>query len=103
MEDSQTIGTWAESTFGPPKSELHVAIRALKEMVELLDMLSLGEGSNNADLLAKAKVEVADVNIVLHHLAYVMDFDLQSVVDAKMLVNRARKWKLDGAGCGQHE
>lgn len=28
--------------------------------------------------------------------------DLAEAIDRKMVINRARKWKLDGTGCGQH-
>ena len=35
-------------------------------------------------------------------LATVCKFDLQEAVDAKMQVNRARQWKMDGTGCGYH-
>lgn len=93
-EDQYTIGKWAAETFGRSKSALHVALRANLEMAELLKALSIES--------PLSKEEVADVAIVLDHLAYTMQFDLNDAKIAKMKINRARRWALDGAGCGQH-
>ena len=63
-------------------------------MAELLRAISRG-----ADVQVIAE-EAADVMIMLYRLAQQQDFDLQACVDAKMLINRARKWRQCGDGTG---
>jgi hypothetical protein len=38
----------------------------------------------------------------LHGIAHEHGVNLETEIDRKMAINRARKWKLDGSGCGQH-
>lgn len=68
-----------------------------EEVAELLAKMS------NATVSLSAIIEeCADVQIVLYVLASRLHIDLDAEVQKKMAVNRARKWKLDGSGCGQH-
>jgi hypothetical protein len=97
-EDSTSIALWAEETFGKATA-LSTAIRAQKELTELIEKLSYGVTDEN-----EIMTEVADVQIVL---ARVQRFfpgapTAEEAVQAKMKINRARRWMLDGKGHGQH-
>lgn len=96
LEDQYSITEWADKTFGEVQSNLSIAHRAEDELVELILIL----GDNDAD--PRASVEIADVVIVLYRLASKLGVDLHDEIDKKMAINRARKWRLDGAGQGQH-
>lgn len=107
IETSDSIALWAETTFGPATA-LSTAIRAQKELTELIELLSWATEGRHDDLTErlteKVMSEVADVRIVL---ARVQRFfpgavTAEEAEDKKMVVNRARKWKLDGKGHGQH-
>ena len=95
-ENLVSVGEWCLSTFGPTSSNIRIAIRLNEELAELLKELSQDDNSKDA-----AK-EMADVQIVLYHLAWLMNVDLEEEVNKKMLINRNRKWKLDSNGCGYH-
>jgi hypothetical protein len=47
-------------------------------------------------------MEAADVVILLHRLAGLLGHELHELVDAKMEINRARRWKSAGDGTGGH-
>jgi hypothetical protein len=82
-ETFETIAQWCEETFGPATPE-RIASRAAEEMDELL-----------AD---PHKVEeAADIVIILSRHS-----GLWAAVEAKMAVNRKRKWRLMGDGSGYH-
>jgi Protein of unknown function (DUF550) len=95
-ETQKSISDWADATFGVPQSNLRIALRMQEEMVELLKRLCV----NDAD--PGAAEEVADIFIVAARLMERLGTDLTAMVDAKMRVNRERRWVLDGTGCGQH-
>ena len=65
-------------------------------MAELLQALAADDNH------PKAGEEIADVVICLTRLADRMGCQLQAEIDAKMAVNRQRKWTLDGDGHGSH-
>lgn len=101
-ETSTSIALWAEETFGPATA-LSTAIRAQKELTELIEKLSDSVHKREVDPLVIME-EVADVRIVL---ARVQRFfpgapTAEEAEDAKMQVNRVRRWRLDGRGHGQH-
>ena len=96
-ETTQTIHEWAVQTFGVSPSNLRKAIRVNTEMAELLTKLTLDDNDQNAI------GEAADICIVLHTLVAQLGGDLDSAVQIKMAINRAREWVLDGSGCGQHK
>ncbi len=89
-ETIESVAKWADETFGPttPKQAL---IRALSEIDELL-------GSHQAADLNLVE-EAADVCITLYRYIYLVD---PCAIEKKMAVNRARKWKLNGDGTGNH-
>lgn len=95
-ENQATISRWADSTFGPAGSNVGVAARANREMAELIYKLAVDDGD------PAAIEECADVVIVLMRLADRNGRSLMQAIDEKMVVNRERKWKLDGNGNGQH-
>lgn len=94
-ETSQTIREWGDTTFGAPTDLTVLVQRARVEMDELEQALREGDH-------AEAGREAADVVILLHRLAAIIGQDLNEQVDAKMITNRARKWKSKGDGTGGH-
>lgn len=94
-ETQESIGAWVEQTFGPGTAKRH-ATRVGEEVVELIQVLFNEPGSE------KAAAEAADVLIVLYAVASSLGVDLHEEVDKKMQINRGRKWRIDGDGCGYH-
>jgi NTP pyrophosphatase (non-canonical NTP hydrolase) len=87
----ETITEWSTKTFGE-RSPLSTAVRANKEMAELLSALENGE-------LEVACKEVADIVIILMQVAERLGMDLNYVVQLKMNINEKRQWekKEDGS------
>lgn len=73
-------------TFGPQRSNMVYAARALDEMAELIEALAADDRSD------AAPSEIADVVIVLYSLAERLGVDLHEQVERKMAINRARDW-----------
>lgn len=94
-ETSQTIREWGDATFGEARDLTALVARARGELDELEQAL---RDSDHAE----AGREAADVVILLHRLVALAGMDLTEQVDAKMQVNRARKWKAAGDGTGGH-
>lgn len=95
METSQTIREWGDATFGEARDLTALVVRARGELDELEEALRAGD-------MPEAGREAADVVILLHRLVALAGMDLGEQVDAKMAVNRARKWKAAGDGTGGH-
>jgi len=125
-ENQQSISEWGQHTFGVTKDPAILVGRALEEFGEicalLLDPAAGKKFTEMIDsvkarlmthdcLLADARLErdgrfadeLADVVVVLLQVAEGYGLDLLGAVDSKMVVNRARKWKTDKFGVGQHE
>lgn len=96
-EDQASISEWAEQTFGPAGSNMSVAKRAAREMVELLEGIR-----DHGDDWPGIAEEIADINICLARLMSRVGGDENVERDRKMAINRARVWRLDGKGHGQH-
>jgi hypothetical protein len=94
-ETITTIATWADETFGTTTPEAALS-RAMDEIEELTFFVT-GSGPWHPEEIAE---EAADVCIALYRYIYLVD---KEAINKKMAVNRARKWKLDGKGNGQHE
>ena len=95
METSNSILEWGDETFGEVTNPVALVERAATELAELKDALIAGDTE-------KAGREAADVAILLHRLAGVLGKDLGAEVDAKMAINRKRKWMSAGNGTGGH-
>lgn len=95
METPETIAEWQIITFGPATNASYAA-RANRELAELIQCLI--DNDNHPE----AGGEIADVMIVLWGMAARMGLDVQAQVDAKMAINRTRKWRMTGPGHGQH-
>lgn len=95
-ETQETIGLWADEVFGKVTDLPRAVRRADEEMAELLEEAS---GDANPGRMAK---EMADVVIVLMRIAHVIGIDLAATINAKMAINRGRKWRADGTGHGYH-
>ena len=85
-----------------PKSRLSQLEAAQKDLQVRLKALRARATSIRAKDHAEAGREAADVAILLHRLVALMGSDLSAEVDAKMQINRARKWKAAGDGTGGH-
>lgn len=94
-ETSSTIREWGDAIFGAPTDLTVLVQRARVEMDELEEALREGDH-------VEAGKEAADVVILLHRIAGLLGQDLYEQVDAKMIINRARKWKAAGDGTGGH-
>ena len=94
-ETSKTIREWGDAIFGQPSDLTVLVQRARMEMDELEQALRDSDA-------AEAGREAADVVILLHRLAAILGQELSEQVDAKMAINRARKWKTTGDGTGSH-
>lgn len=79
-----------------PRPNLSRALRAAEELAELIELLVADDSD------PKAPREVADIDIVLRGIDAYHGVERSDQVDAKMAINRARKWKLTGDGHGQH-
>jgi len=96
-ESQESISLWATDSFGSSGSNLSVAVRANEEMAELLAKL------RDRDDDPEAAIEAADVIIVLMRLFSRFEVDFNDVIDAKMQLNRKRKWRRTETGHGYHE
>ncbi|MEX1153855.1 dATP/dGTP pyrophosphohydrolase domain-containing protein [Parvibaculum sp.] len=94
-ETQATIARWGEETFGPATHPAALARRARLELDELIEALERGDA-------AEAARETADILILLNRLGATLGFDLAEAVDAKMKVNRTRRWVAAGDGTGRH-
>ena len=94
-ETSNTIRDWGDATFGLVHDLSSLVVRARGELDEL-------DQAIRANDKAEIGKEVADVVILLHRLVALAGMDLSEQVDAKMAINRARKWKAAGDGTGGH-
>lgn len=114
-ENQATIGAWIDATFpGGVAGSPRKALRALEEVIELC----FASGADRAAIWATVEkafadaagksrkgdvpTEAADVLIVLYGLAHLEGFDLHEAVDRKQAINRSRKWRPAGDGCGYH-
>jgi NTP pyrophosphatase (non-canonical NTP hydrolase) len=96
-ETPATIAAWAEQTFGRPASLRDIVYRAKREMDELVE--AVDEGAESPRVVGEA----ADVLIVLSQVFAFAGADMWGEVDAKMAVNRAREWIIEGPGFGRHK
>lgn len=95
METFNSIGRWANSTFGNP-TDGH---RPLAKLVEEVGELSKAIRQNSEAIIA---LELADCVIVLSQIAATYDLDLQQFIDQKMTINRNRVWNVRGDGTADH-
>lgn len=123
-ETQQSISEWGQHTFGKVKDPAVLVGRTFEEFSELLELLLPMEAAPrlkevtdslrarlrtpstvlpaSRNLEAEISDELADVMVVLLQAAESYGVDLLGAVDAKMVVNRARNWKTDMQGVGQH-
>lgn len=94
-ETSQSIRIWGDETFGKVIDLSTLVARARGELDEL-------EQAIRASDKPEIGREAADVVILLHRLVALAGMELSEQVDAKMAVNRARKWRAAGDGTGGH-
>ena len=95
IESQKSICDWAEKIFGPVTDPCALVERAMMEMKELDDAVADRD-------LSEIGREAADVMILLYRLVDQFGLDLDGEVQAKMAINRARKWSAKGDGTGSH-
>ena len=93
-ETQASIVKWADETFGPAANEDVVMKRMEEEIHEMLE-------TEHLPPLAAA-LEAADVYITMVRWVQYLGFDLHTLVDEKMAINRARKWRSNNDGTGHH-
>ena len=97
IESSKSIAQWGRETFGDAASVKSYVLRAQEELAELIEAIVNGEPHKNIAL------EAADVTILLHRITGTLGLELYDAVDAKMAINRDRKWVPSGDGVGRHK
>lgn len=95
VETSKTICEWGDAAFGKVADLSALVARARGEFDELEQAIRAGDRPEIGR-------EAADVAILLHRLVALAGMELSEQVDAKMAVNRARKWRAAGDGTGGH-
>ena len=85
-ETSATITKWGDEAFGPVSDLTVLTQRARIEFEELEHAVRAGDED-------QIGAEAADIVILLHRLVGLLGRDLNEEVDAKMLINRQRKWR----------
>lgn len=97
-ETQKSITAWGQRTFGHPHPA-HVAARMTHEMFELDEKFKeCGTGplaQLSAETLAGLAGECADLGIMLLQIVELLGLDFQTIIDAKMKINRGREWHLD--------
>lgn len=116
-ENQKTVGDWVTTTFpgGDNMGPQH-ALRLLDEAIELC----WAAGADIYSILWKvrasvsnlrqeefgheqrARKEAGDVQVTLYGFAARRGFDLGSVTDRVMEINRGRRWMSNGDGTGYH-
>ncbi len=96
MKETQaSIVKWADETFGPIADEETAAKRMFDEVFEM-------EDDYFEDQYDKVAKEFIDVFVTGVRFLAMKGIDFQEALDAKMAINRARKWRSNGDGTGQH-
>ena len=95
-ENSATIARWGDEAFGNVADLCVLIDRAEQELAELREAISQQHSSEQIGF------EAADVVILLHRLAGLLDLDLDKLIQQKMSVNRTRSWIGSGDGTGNH-
>lgn len=93
-ETYTSIGEWALKTFGFGRTT-SCYLKLGEEFGELARPIQKQD-------TAKATKEMADMVIVLCHMAASMGVDLGQAIEDKMAVNRARTWEITPEGTGVH-
>ncbi len=95
-ETQKSIADWAQETFGAAPDLLALVERASLELDELKQAVDEND-------VVEAGKETADVMILLYRLMELLELDLHAEVDAKMRINRSRRWTGRGDGTGSHK
>lgn len=99
MTWSKDINNWQYENFGSIDHEIALE-RAEEEWDEMVEAIDPPEGEAQPEL--KCAMECADVVITLAALTRSLGFDLAEMVERKMEINRARKWRVQPDGKAYH-
>lgn len=86
---------WAHDTFGYKRNLGTISKKLGKEIQEMQENI---QGRDYSDL----GQEVADVQILLLDLCFLLDIDVEGEILKKLNVNKARKWEIQPDGTSQH-
>ena len=120
-ETQSSISKWHRQTFGRGEVNIDLAFRLFDEMVELLLEMgaspadihnglldALGEVDDDLRYVSRARPvefqadELADVAILTNVVASHVGVNLRASVNRKMMLNRARRWRVTAPGLGHH-
>lgn len=94
-ETFESIGKWAVETFDRP-SQLACLAKLAEEFGELARYI---QHDTEYGVIPE---EMADIIIVLSHMAASHGYDLQGAINYKMRVNRSRQWRIHKVGTASH-
>jgi NTP pyrophosphatase (non-canonical NTP hydrolase) len=102
----QRVGEWGAATF-PNATDLSIVMHLAEEIDELTDGVAFISPSYErylpaADQYQIDPAELADVGLMLLHLAHRHGVDLFDAMEAKFAVCRKRTWSDDGRGYARH-
>lgn len=102
-EFQKEVGEWGEATF--PHSQIEsIANHFYEEASEFVQAVYHPEDGGNGEWWSQADEEAADCVLLLMHYFHRRDKSLVEVMEAKMKVNRTRKWGEPGEkGYSKHE
>jgi len=87
-ETPRTVWAWARKAFAKEgMTDRYIITRAIDELHEALAALDGSEENTH-----KCALEATDAIIVLYNLFGKYGYDLPSMINDKMVINRARKW-----------
>ena len=100
-ETIESVSKWADETFGPstPEATLSRSLDEIRELSHLVHPLTMVLKNQTEFDHPKLVEEAADVCITLYRYIYLVE---KEAINKKMVVNRLRKWKLNGDGTDQH-
>ena len=91
-ETPRTVWAWARISFAKEgMTDRYIITRAIDELHEALAALDISEENTH-----KCALEATDAIIVLYNLFGKYGYDLPSMINDKMVINRARKWHWKG-------
>lgn len=95
------IGLWATKTF--PNAVPQSIVRHIEDEVEELDEITR-LAIKDESKLSEIPGEMADIILLLFHLAYIKDIDLGQAIVDKFEINKKRKWNTEPneEGCYKH-
>lgn len=106
-ELQKEINDWQDSVF-TKATPLSAATHLQREIIELVEIIQLYKVTqdyafNDPVKLTEVAAELADCQILLAGVAHLLNLDLETVTEDKMVINRRRVWgEPDSEGVVEH-